>query len=167
MGLDAVIFCNCVETNKLKIPHPFPRLLRIAKNGSPEIRSKDTAKIEKHDAWMELPPCKHEGMMVDGDSLGNAGGVGVIYEALSSAQKPLRAQFSVLLNKVFYSGTHCGDFLTLAQVRKLDVELKQLRKLKLTDLGIAKSDVKWVAEIISGLARLVKVAQRVGKPISF
>lgn len=167
MGLDAVIFCNCVETKKLKVPHPFPRLLYTLKNGRPEIRSKDASKIAAHDAWMELPPCKHEDMMVDGCSLGNAGGVGVIYEALSSAQKPPRTKFPILLNKVFYSGTHCGDFLTLAQVRKLDVELKQLRKLKLTDLGIATSDVKWVTEIIVGLARLVKVAQKVGKPIAF
>jgi hypothetical protein len=167
MGLDAAIFCNCVETKKLKVPHPFPRLLYTLKNGQPEIRSKDAAKIAAHDAWMELPPCKHEDMMVDGCSLGNAGGVEVIYEALSSAQKPPRTTFPILLNKVFYSGTHCGDFVTQAQIRKLDVELKQLRKLKLTDLGIATSDVKWVTEIIISLARLVKVAQKVGKPIAF
>jgi hypothetical protein len=166
MGLDAAIFCNCVETKKLKVSHPFPRLLYILKNGRPEIRSKEAAKIAAHDAWMALPPCKHEGMMVDGCSLGNATGVGVIYEALSSAKMP-RTEFPILLNKVYYSGTHCGDFLTKAQVRRLDVELKQLRKLKLTDLGIATSDVKWVTEIIVSLARLVKVAQKVGKPIAF
>ena len=166
MGLDAAVFCDCVETKKLKVPHPFPRLLYILKNGRPEIRSKEAAKIAAHDAWMALPPCKHEGMMVDGCSLGNATGVGVIYEALSSAQKP-RTEFPILLNKVFYSGTHCMDFLTLTQIRKLDAELKQLRKLKLTDLGFATSDVEWVTEIFVNLTRLVKVAQKVGKPIAF
>jgi hypothetical protein len=59
------------------------------------------------------------------------------------------------------------DFLTLTQIRKLDVELKQLRKLKLTDLGFAPSDAKWVTEIFVNLTRLVKVAQKVGKPIAF
>ena len=167
MGLDAVIFCNCVETKKLKVPHPFPRLLYTLKDGRPVIRSNDAAKIAAHEAWMALPPCKHEDMMVDGCSLGNASGAEFIYEVLSSAQKPLRTKFPFLLNKVFYSGTHCCDFLTLAQVRRLDVELKQLRKLKLTDLGVATRDVKWITEIIVSLTRLVKVAQKVGKPIVF
>jgi hypothetical protein len=167
MGLDAVIFCNCVETGKLRVPHPFPRLLYALKNGRPAIRSVDTAKIAKHVAWTELPPCKHEDMMVDGCSLGNAGGVGVIYKVLSHAQKPPKTTFPILLNKVFYSGTHCMDFLTLTQIRKLDVELKKLRQLKLTDLGFATSDVGWVSEILVNLTRLVKVAQKVGKPIAF
>lgn len=149
MGLDAVIFCNCVETKKLKVPHPFPGLLYPLKNGRPAIRSVDAAKIAKHDAWTKLPPCKHEDMMVDGCSLGNAGGVGVIYATLWSAQKPLRTKFPILLNKVFYSGVHCLDFLTLTQILKLDVELKQLRKLKLTDLGFATSDVKWLRRFLS------------------
>lgn len=165
--MDAVIFCNCVEAKKLKVPHPFPSLLYALKNGRPAIRSVDSAKIAKHVAWTELPPCKHEDMMVDGCSLGAAGGVEVIYKVLSSARKPPKTKFPILLNKVFYSGTHCMDFLTLTQIRKLDVEMKQLRKLKLTDLGFATSDVKWVTEIFGNLTRLVKVAQKVGKPIAF
>lgn len=64
MGLDAVVFCDCVETNRLKVPHPFPKLLYVESNGSPEISSKSPAKIDKHDEWMNLPPCQHEGMMV-------------------------------------------------------------------------------------------------------
>lgn len=167
MGLDAVVFCNCVETEKLKVPHPFPRLLYIWKNGYPEIRSKEAAKIAAHEAWLELPPCKHEEMQLDGCSLGNAGGVGVIYEALSNAQKLLRKKLPILLHKVFYSGSHTGDFLTLAQMRKLDAELKQVRKLKLTDLGIKKGDEKWVTDIFIDLAKLVRVAQKIGKPIAF
>jgi hypothetical protein len=167
MGLDAVVFCNCVETEKLKVPHPFPRLLHIKNDGRPAIRTNDAAKLAAHDAWMTLPPCKHGDMMVDGCSLGNASGVGVIYDALSRAQKSFRIPLPILLNNVLYSGTHCGDFLTLAQVRNLNVELKRLRRLKLTELGIATNDAKWIEETITNLARLVKVAQKVGKPIAF
>ena len=167
MGLDAVVFCNCVETSKLKVPHPFPRLLHIWKNGSPEIRSKDEAKIAAHDSWMALPPCKHEDMMIDGCSLVNAGGASVIYEVLLRAEKQSRIRFPILLNRVFYSGTHCGDFLTLVQIKKLDVELRQVRRQKLTDLGVAKGDVKWITEVFANLARLVKIAQKIGKPIAF
>ena len=165
--MDAVVFCNCVETGRLRVPHPFPRQLYALKNGRPAIRSVDVAKIEKHIAWTELPPCRHEDMMVDGCSLGNAGGVGVIYKVLSRAEQPPKIKFPILLNKVFYSGTHCMDFLTLTQIRKLDVELKQLRKLKLTGLGFATSEVEWVSGILVNLTRLVRVAQKVGKPIAF
>ena len=46
MGLDAVVFCDCVEKNRLKSPHPYPGLLYISPNGSPEIRSRSSAKHE-------------------------------------------------------------------------------------------------------------------------
>jgi hypothetical protein len=52
MGLDAVVFCDCVEKDRLKSPHPFPRLLYISPNGSPEIHSRSQAKIEQHYDWM-------------------------------------------------------------------------------------------------------------------
>lgn len=45
MGLDAVVFWDCVETKGLKVPHPFPKLLYVESNGSPEIHSKNPAKI--------------------------------------------------------------------------------------------------------------------------
>jgi len=106
-------------------------------------------------------------MQLDGCSLGTGGGVGVIYEVLCSAQRRLKAKFPILLNKVFYCGTHTGDILALAQVRRLDLELKQLRKLKFTDLDIAKADAKWITEVFVDLTRLVKVALKVGKPIAF
>jgi hypothetical protein len=33
MGLDAIVFCNCVEKGKLKKQHPYPDLLYIAADG--------------------------------------------------------------------------------------------------------------------------------------
>jgi hypothetical protein len=167
MGLDAVVFCNCVENKKIKVPHPFPRLLYVSSNGCPQIRTRDAIKIAAHDEWMEIPPCKHGSMQFDGCSLGSGGAAIVISAALYIAQEQAKAKFPILLKKVFYSGTHTGDFLSLAQVRKLDVELKQFRKLKLTDLGIGKKDAKWMSEIFDCLARIVKVALKVGKPIAF
>ena len=66
MGLDAVVFCNCVEMKRLKVPHPFPKLLYVESNGSPEIRSQNRAKVDRHDEWMALPPCRHRDMLVAG-----------------------------------------------------------------------------------------------------
>ena len=36
MGLDAVVFCDCVEKNRLKSPHPFPIFYIFPPNGSPK-----------------------------------------------------------------------------------------------------------------------------------
>src|ERR1035441_4040137 len=80
MGLDAVVFCDCVEKGCLTVSHPYPRLLYIASNGSPEIRSKDPVKVDEHDKWMNLPPCEHEAMMLGGCNLGNAGSISHLYE---------------------------------------------------------------------------------------
>ena len=66
-----MVFCDCVEKGCLAVPHPYPRLLYIAVNGSPDIRSKDPVKVDEHDKWMDLPPCKHQQMILDGCELGN------------------------------------------------------------------------------------------------
>lgn len=49
MGLDALVYCDCVEKGRLRIPHPFPKLLYTEENGSPEIKSKDPKKIAAHE----------------------------------------------------------------------------------------------------------------------
>jgi len=68
MGLDAVVFCDCVEKGRLMVQHPYPRLLYIARNGSPEIRSKDPGKVDEHDKWMDLrhAPCYWEKYFIAG-----------------------------------------------------------------------------------------------------
>src|ERR1035441_7856178 len=119
MGLDAVVFCDCVEKGCLTVPHPHPRLLYIASNGSPEIRSKHPGKVDEHDKWMNLPPCEHEDMMLDGCHLGNAGYISHLYEILSGAATGHGRSYSVLLGKVLYDGTHCGDHLAIRDVRRL------------------------------------------------
>lgn len=117
MGLDAVVFCDCVEKKRLKVPHPYPRLLYISPNGSPEIRSKDPEEIERHDEWMELPPCEHEAMMLGGCVLGNMSLVERVRDALGEALKPPLPRCSVLLGRVLYCGTHTRGHLTIAQYK--------------------------------------------------
>jgi len=106
MGLDALVFCDCVEKKRLRIPHPYPRLLYVRSNGSPDIRSKNLAKLEKHDEWMELPPCKHDSMMVGGSCLGNIGLVDHVSSVLLAVLRPPLPTCPVLLGKVLYDGGH-------------------------------------------------------------
>ena len=66
MGLDATVFCNCVEKGRLEVPHPFPERLYIDEDGRPEIRVDDLpyqsvlSLDEAHYAWLQSPPCKHQ-----------------------------------------------------------------------------------------------------------
>ena len=108
MGLDAVVFCGCVEKDRLKSPHHFPHLLYIAPNGCPEIRSSSRTKIEQHDDWMRHA-CKHEDMMVGGDHLGNVSSIEFLQQALRRAVRSPGRDFPALWKKVIYSGAHCGD----------------------------------------------------------
>jgi hypothetical protein len=100
MGLDAVVFCDCVEKGCLRVPHPYPRLLYIANNGSPEIRSKDPVKVDEHDKWMNLPPCEHEGMMLPGSYGSNMNHISYLYRILSAMSRKHGPACPVLLGKV-------------------------------------------------------------------
>jgi len=166
MGLDAAVFCDCVEKGCLTVPHPYPRLLYIASNGSPEIRSKDPIKIDEHDKWMNLPPCEHEDMMLDGCELGNAGSIAHLYKILSGALTKPKQTHSVLLRKVLYDGTHCGDHLTIMDVRRLESELDRLEKME-PWTALLREDAKQLASATGMLRRLVKTALAVNKPIAF
>ncbi len=166
MGLDAVVFCDCVEKGRLKTPHPFPGLLYIAVNGCPDVRSRDGAKIEQHEAWMHSA-CAHEDMMIDGTHLGNISSIEFMWQMLHAAIPAPERDFPVLCRKVIYDGGHCGDHLTRASVLRLVEELKRLRKIDFSKLDIKKADVKFIDEFQSELSRLVKTAIKIKKPIAF
>lgn len=167
MGLDAVVFCDCVENGNLPVPHPYPRLLYIAGNGSPEIRSRDPVKVDEHDKWMNLPPCEHEAMMLDGCHLGNAGSISHLYEILSWVTTGHGRTYPVLLGKVVYDGTHTGDQLTIRDVRRLSAELDRLKETIPSASALPGEDARRVALAIRELKRLVKTALAVNKPIAF
>jgi hypothetical protein len=157
MGLDAYVYCDCVEKHRLKKPHPYPKRLYIAANGSPEIRSVDAAKIAKHDAWMQSDPCKHEDMMADSSELGNMGSVGEMRQTLLTTPS-ITDKCPVLMKSVIYSGIHTGDHLSNTQINQLALELKYLKTI---------GQPETVRVLVSELDRLVKSARKLKKPIAF
>ena len=168
MGLDAYIFCDCVERKHLKVPHPYPRQLYVRRNGAPEIRTKDPDKFEKHDAWMQLPPCRHDQMMMGGSHLGSAGYISWIRDVLAQALRGSHLpKFPILLGKVLYSGTHTGDYITIRQVERLATELQQLKKLDLRNLGIDPEDIELIKPAVNRISRLANSALKFKKPIVF
>jgi hypothetical protein len=167
MGLDAVVYCDCVEKGCLTVPHPYPRLLYIASNGSPQIRSKDPLKVEEHDKWMDLPPCKHEQTMLDGCTLGNAWFISHLGDILSVLLTKRGLACPVLFRQVLYSGTHSGDHLTVRDVRRLSNELDGLKGARLSAAALSSEDARQISLAIKELRRLVKTAPAVNKPIAF
>ena len=166
MGLEAWVSCDCVEKNRLKKPHRYPNQLHIGKNGSPEIRSVDPVMLDEHDAWMQLPPCRHDEMTVESSYLGNMGFVAGVRNTLASFSSLLPA-CPILLGKVLYSGTHTGDFLTVKQVESLAKELEQLKSVNLRRAGIPIDQHKPLRSITAELTRLAKTALKLRKPIAF
>jgi hypothetical protein len=167
MGLDATVFCNCVETGRLTVPHPYPRLLFIAPNGCPEIRSKDPAKIDEHDQWMELPPCKHQQMICDGCHLGNTWFISHLRSVLLVVSSKRGQACPVLLEKVLYSGTHTGDHLSVKDVGRLSNELERLKGARLSAAALSVEDGRQVASSMRELRRLTKNALAINKPVAF
>jgi hypothetical protein len=168
MGLDAVLYCDCVETNRLAIPHPYPRLLYVGRNGAPEIRSKDKVKIDQHYDWLDRPPCKHDQMMLDGCSLGNSFYVLRLRDIVASFAAKHGQALPVLLKGVLYNGTHTGDYLTVNDVGKLSCELDSLKGARFSRTGLVLAeDAREISKTMRALRRLVKKALMVNKPIAF
>jgi len=167
MGLDAVVFCDCVEKNRLKVPHPFPKHLCVESNGSPGINSEEPDEIDKHDEWMALPPCEHDEMIIAGFYLGNATLVQHVHNALEALLRPPLPGCPVLLNNVLYSGTHAGDYLSLPQVRELAVELQQLEELDLETTAVSSESLRIIKSVAEKLRSLTKIALEISKPIAF
>ena len=158
MGLDAFVFCDCYEKGRLKRKPPNPDLVHVLPNGDLECRSKDSKVLERFDRWRENA-CEHEAGMVAGDYLGNDSLIGSIREKLSRK----RRKFPTLFNRVIYSGTHCGDHLTVKMVAKLQVELDQLKAHRSGNKELGRE----IQRLRRQLQKLVRVSLKIGKPIAF
>ena len=168
MGLDAIVFCDCIEKKRLKVLHPLPKQLYIAPNGSPQIRSNDLHKIEQHDEWMEVPPCNHEFMQADGAELGNATHIQMVRNALAAVlDDPRRSKCPILMKRVLYSGTHTGDHLTVKQVQRLADELQSLQKADLSNSSMLLEEANGVNATLKAIRRLSNVPLKLNKPIAF
>jgi hypothetical protein len=165
MGLDAFVYCDCVEKKRLKTAHPFSKQLVIRRDGCPDIRSTDPKKLELHDRWMEKRACRHEQCMLAGNWLGNAGWISLLLAEVNKISRKLGKEFPVLRDQVIYCGTHTGDYLRLKDVKRLEKEIKFLRSQDLKKARVR--DVEGMNEFLSKLKLLVEASLKVRKPIAF
>jgi hypothetical protein len=168
MGLNASVYCNCIERGLLNTPHPYPDLLYIYEDGSPDIESTDPALQAEHSWWQFRQPSAHENMSVYSARLGNIDGIGFLRNLFTATSERLNAPaLPVLLNNVIYSGTHAGDYLNLEQVAALKEELRNLKRFDFRTAPLSSDDELYIQSFFSELDSLIDASLAMNKPIAF
>ncbi len=159
MGLDAAVYCNCFETGRLKESPPYPDLVFVTRDGSLDCKSENLELLLEFDQWLFHRACEHEDGVLLHHRIGNIALVSLLWNELSRETE----KFPIIMQKILYSGTHAGDYLSLDVVENLETELDYLGKLVCS----TERSQKFVDEFRQQLIELVKTALEVGKPISF
>ena len=81
MGLDACVYCDCFETDNLRLPPPFPELVYVAEDG--QIECRDTNYYEEFDEWRKNCACAHKDCEIASHYIGNITRVAHLREKLS------------------------------------------------------------------------------------
>lgn len=160
MSLTATVYCDCVEHNRLRIPHPLPELLFIDESGYPNLRSADFEQVVLHDQWEAQNPCLHTRFRLVEYWLGNVAAIGLIRHRIEELSESTATPYRILRSKVVYSGSHSGDFLTTNEVVQLRDELCSLQEV------ISLKDAQ-LNESLRKLQDLVNKSMSIGKPIAF
>jgi hypothetical protein len=159
MGLDATVYCDCYEAGRLREPPPNPDLISVAPDGSLDCRSDDLDTLLEFDRWLLKRACEHENGVLLHHRIGNLAQVGLLRGELSREA----GKFPIVLEKVIYSGTHAGDYLSLDDVRQLESELRDMDRFVCSD----KANQKYIKWFGRQMRELAKAALSVSKPISF
>jgi len=99
-------------------------LVEIDYDGDVFISTPDDEKYFEFENWKQTA-CEHEDMVLLHCRLGNQSTAGYMMTKIKGADEN---SFPILLNKVFYSGTHAGDHLELDDVLNLKQEIQALRQ---------------------------------------
>lgn len=159
MGLDAVVYCDCFETGKLKEPPPYPTLVFVGPNGGLDCESDDSETLAEFDQWLMSRACEHKNGMLAGHYIGNAALVALLRVELEREGE----KFPVLLGKVLYCGTHTGDYLSLDDIKDLKPELNRLDGF----ICSSEENPTYIKQFRQQMQELVEAALSVRKPIAF
>jgi hypothetical protein len=153
MGLDAHVRCNCIK-NGLASAHPFPALLAYDENDEPYLKQEGTLEQSiQHDRWLKSS-CPHGCVLVH-KRIGNIAMAAFLRERLGDIGE---TRFPVLLQRVLYNGTHCGDAIGARRVPDLAAELRILAGMHLpNELG----------DFLSTMKELCDASLATGNPIVF
>jgi len=155
MGLDASVRCNCIKEGKAR-PHPFPKLLAFDETGEPTLKGDRETNLKlwlKHDKWYR-DSCPHAGYLVE-KRLGNMTSVAYVRGFLENHSTN---SFPLLLERVVYSGTHSGDWVTASDVPQLLTETRSLQGLTSDPL---------ILQFTNDVVELAEASIATGNPIVF
>jgi hypothetical protein len=160
MGLDASVYCDCFERGRLKSAPPSGTLI-VDPSGSLEHHgSLDSVEAELlWDQWRLDQACEHSGGVLMHHYLGNIALIALLRSELNRDA----SRFPILLGKVFYNGTHCGDFLGTDMVPALKAEVEGLAKFKYS----TEKAQEYMAYFQKQMLELISASISVNKPITF
>ena len=187
MGLDACVYCDCLEKKRLRKPLPGDVTLKIEADGYPSLE-RNGATIWEEDGpdWNDFA-CEHERRQLIHHRLGNIALVALLRWEL----KREVSLYPILLGKVVYNGIHAGDYLGLEQFSQLQVELQRLATFRCVGdapqsfsisrflpnffpftlwkqhYSTAAESNRFMQNFRNQMLELVDAASRIGKPISF
>lgn len=159
MGLDAVVYCDCWERGATRVPPKTNWQVAIDDQSGCRLRAKgsDASQVD-FDNW-DHNACEHEDGILLHHRLGNIGLVGFLREILERRAD----EFSFVLARVLFSGTHAGDAISVAELPLLEAELSALSDMH----GDSLDDEDDIRRFEHQMWELLRTAKGVKKPISF
>ncbi len=160
MGLDAVVYCDCLERGDLK-KKPDPEWeVYIDEDGARCSRVEALEVLLEFDQWSDgYEACTHEGGVLVHHRIGNMSTVAYLRQILS----PYKNKLPILMQKVIYSGTHAGDYVPVNELESLKDEIDIISKMQMDNQDQEISMRYFVRQ----MKELVECALSVRKPISF
>lgn len=158
MGLHAYVCCDCLEKGRLRSPANSEWQVFVDSDGSRNTRSSDLDVQIAFDQWSSTA-CEHELGKYANASIGNISLVGLLQGELNSSG----LSFPVLLERVLYSGTHCGDSIPIDLMPQLRAEIDQLSRVHADE----RQNEKFLREFERTMRALSEHARMLGKPIVF
>jgi len=183
MGLDAQVYCDCLEKRVLRNPLPEDATVKVYEDGYPVVVLNGEEIHEDHPDWSDFA-CVHARRELVAHRIGNISLVGLLRAEL----RPTAERFPIITSKVIYNGCHAGDWLRLEEIRLLQKELEQLADFKCAGNLPTNPIARWMwtrfrvgryhytsateadvcmKEFRAQMHELAETALKVGKPISF
>jgi hypothetical protein len=159
VGLDATVYCDCFERGRLRSPPPPGCTLSVDESGRLLCGSDDLDTQLAFDQWQLHRACEHEDGRLVEHRIGNI----ALVEELRAALEADADRFPMLLSRVLYNGTHCGDFIPVAEVPRLCTEVEALADVRCTGPLMEQ----FMREFEAQMRELVESSLPVGKPIVF
>jgi hypothetical protein len=159
MGLDATVYCDCYRSGKLREPPPSGCHVTFQRDGSLDCDSHEMTVLLAFDQWLHRGACEHELGVFLSHRLGNMSLIGLLREELSVDVE----KFPLLLTKVVYSGTHCGDFIPFEDLEALRAEVRALASHQCVN----PEAPLYVERFRKQMEELIDAALLLRKPIAF